>query len=85
MTGTRTRARPRPAGRPAEDLAALPGGNLATAGRGALTGGTAVAFYGRTAHPAGTWDSQADRHRQLALCRTVIAAHGGQVGFVRVM
>jgi hypothetical protein len=79
MTGTRTRGWPRPAGRPADDLAALPGGNLAIAGRGALARGTAVAFYGRTAHPAGTWDSQADRHRQLALCRAVVAAHGGQV------
>ena len=79
MTGTRTRGWPHPAGRPADDLAALLAGNPATAGRGALTRGTTVVFYGRTAHPAGTWDSQADRHRQLALCRTVIAAHGGQV------
>ena len=38
-----------------------------------------VAFYGRTAHAAGTGDSQADRHRQLALCRAVAAACGGQV------
>ena len=79
MTGTRTRGWPHPAGRPADDLAALLGGNPATAGPGALTGGTTVVFYGRTARPAGTSDSQADRHRQLALCRTVIAAHGGQV------
>jgi len=38
-----------------------------------------VAFYGRTAHAAATGDSHADRHRQLALCRAVIAAYGGQV------
>ncbi len=79
MTGTRTRGWPHPAGRPADDLAALLAGNPATAGRGALTRGTTVVFYGRTARPAGTRDSQADRHRQLALCRTVVAAHGGQV------
>jgi hypothetical protein len=38
-----------------------------------------VAFYGRTLHAAGSGDSQADRRRQLALCRAVIAAYGGQV------
>ena len=79
MTGTRTRRWPQPACWLAEDPAALLEGNLATAGRGALTRGTTVVFYGRTAHPAGTWDSQADRHRQLALCRRFIAAHGDQV------
>jgi hypothetical protein len=40
---------------------------------------TPVAFYGRTAHAAGTRDGQAERHRQLALCRSVVAACGGQV------
>ncbi len=79
MTGTRTRGWPHPVGRPADDLAALLGGNPATAGRGALTRGTAVVFYGWTARPAGTSDSQADRHMQLALCRRFIAAHGGQM------
>jgi hypothetical protein len=38
-----------------------------------------VVFYGRTARAAGTGDSHADRYRQLALCRAVIAAYGGQV------
>jgi hypothetical protein len=38
-----------------------------------------VAFYGRTAHAAGTGDSRADRHRQLALCHAVAAAAGWQV------
>ena len=38
-----------------------------------------MVFYGRTAHAAGTADSHADRHRQLALCRAVIAAYGAQV------
>jgi hypothetical protein len=36
-------------------------------------------FYGRTAHAAGTQESQAERDRQLALCRTAVAAYGGQV------
>ncbi|MGH3405359.1 MAG: hypothetical protein ACRDRJ_23075 [Streptosporangiaceae bacterium] len=40
---------------------------------------TSVAFYGRTAHAVGTWDGQAERHRQLALCRAVLTAYGGQV------
>jgi hypothetical protein len=40
---------------------------------------TPMAFYGRTAHAAGTWDGQAERHRQLALCRAVVAAYCGQV------
>jgi hypothetical protein len=40
---------------------------------------TPVAFYGRTAHAAGTWDGQAGRHRQLALCRSVVAAYSDQV------
>ena len=38
-----------------------------------------VAFYGRTAHAAGTWDGQAERHRQPALRRAVVTAYGGQV------
>jgi hypothetical protein len=38
-----------------------------------------VAFYARTAHAAGTWDGQAERHRQRALCRAVVTAYGGQV------
>ena len=36
-------------------------------------------FYGRTAHAAGTPESQAERDRQLALCRAAVAAYGGQV------
>jgi hypothetical protein len=79
MTGTPTRGWPHLAGRPADDLTALVAGNPATAGPGALTRGTAVVFYGRTAPRAGTRDSRADRHRQLALCRRFIAAHGGRV------
>ena len=38
-----------------------------------------VVFYGRTAHAVGTQESQVERDRQLALCRSVVAACGGQV------
>ena len=38
-----------------------------------------VVFYGRTAHAAGAQESQAERDRQLALCRAALAAYGGQV------
>jgi hypothetical protein len=38
-----------------------------------------VAFYGRTAHAADTRDGQADRHRQLTLCRAIVPAYGGHV------
>ena len=79
MTGTRSRGRPRQARRPADDLAALPADDPAAAGPGIRIRATPVVFYGRTAHAAGTSDSHADRHRQLALCRAVIAAYGGQV------
>ena len=68
-----------PAPRPEDDQAVLQADNLATAGPQARTRATPVVFYGRTAHAAGTSDSQAERHRQLALCRSVIAAYGGQV------
>ena len=79
MTGTRSRGRPRQARRPADDLAALQADDLAATGPGIRIRATPVVFYGRTAHAAGTSDSHADRHRQLALCRAVIAAYGGQV------
>jgi hypothetical protein len=38
-----------------------------------------VVFYGRTAHAAGTQESQTERYRQLALCRAAVAAYGGQL------
>jgi hypothetical protein len=79
MTGTRSRSRPHRAGRPTADPAAPLAGDLATASPGVWIRATPVAFYGRTAHAADSRDSQADRHRQLILCRAVIAAYGGQV------
>jgi hypothetical protein len=41
--------------------------------------GVPASFYGRTACAAGTGDSRAGRHRQLALCNAVAAACGWQV------
>ena len=38
-----------------------------------------AAFYGRTAHAAGTGDSAAGRYSQLVLCRSVAAACGARV------
>ena len=76
MTRTRSRGRPR---RPADDPARLRAGDLTATGPGIRIPATPVAFYGRTARAAGSGDSHADRHRQLALCRAVTAAYGGQV------
>jgi hypothetical protein len=73
-----SRGRPRQA-RPAHDLATRLAGDLTATGAGIRIPATPVAFYGRTAHAAGTGDSQADWYRQLVLCRAVIAACGGQV------
>jgi hypothetical protein len=50
-----------------------------TADRDSSLRAVSAAFYGRTAHAAGTGDSQADRYRQLALCRTVAVACGAWV------
>ena len=79
MTGTRSRGRPRQARRPADDLATPPADAPAATGPGIRIRAAQVVFYGRTAHAAGTSDSHADRHRQLALCRAAIAAYGAQV------
>ncbi len=79
MTGTRSRGRPRQARRPADDLATPPADAPAATGPGIRIRAAQVVFYGRTAHAAGTSDSHAARHRQLALCRRAIAAYGAQV------
>ena len=79
MTGTRSRGRHRQPRRPEDGSAVLPADDLAAADPRTRIRATPVVFYGRTAHAAGTWDSQAERHRQLALCRAVVAAYGGQV------
>src|SRR5207248_2527805 len=65
--------------RPEDDTAALRADDLAAADPGTRIRATPVVFYGRSAHVAGTRESQAERHRQLALCRAAVAAYGGQV------
>lgn len=66
--------------RPAHDLATRLTGDLQTAWARIRIPATPMAFYGRTAHAAGTWGSQADRSLQLVLPRAVIAACDGQIG-----
>jgi hypothetical protein len=79
VTRTRSRGRPHQPCRTADDPAALLADDLATADPGIRIRATQVVFYGRTGHAAGTGGSHAEWHRQLALCRAVIAAYGGQV------
>jgi hypothetical protein len=76
VSRTRSRGRHRHPGKhgsavlPANDLAADPGTWIRA---------TPVAFYGRTAHAAGMRDGQAERYRQLAQCRAIVAACGGRL------
>ena len=79
MSGTRSRGRPRQPRQREDGSAALQADDLAAADPEARIGARPVVFYGRTAHAAGTPESQAERDRQLALCRAAVAAHGGQV------
>jgi hypothetical protein len=79
MTGKNPPSRPQPAGRPAGDSVTRTKSGPGTAGPDGPPQAVPVAFYGRTAHAAGTGDSRADRHRQLALCHAVAAARGWQV------
>jgi hypothetical protein len=79
MTGKSPPGRPHQAGRPAGDSMTRAGSGPGTAGPDSPPRAVSVAFYGRTAHAAGTGDSRADRHRQLALCHAVAAARGWQV------
>jgi hypothetical protein len=79
MTGNNPRGRPRQAGRPAGDSTARAASAPGAADRNRSLRAVPAAFYGRTAHAAGTSDSAADRHRQLALCRAVAAACGARV------
>lgn len=59
--------------RPAHDPVRRLAGDLTTTEAGIKIPATPVAFYGRTACAAGSGDSQADRYRQLVLCRAVVA------------
>jgi hypothetical protein len=74
MTGMNPRGSPHQADRIADDSTTPAADGACTAHRDSSLRAVPAAFYGRTAHAAGTGDSQADRYRQLALCRTVAAA-----------
>lgn len=78
MTGMNPRGRPHQAGRIADSTTPAANGP-GTADRDSSLRAVPAAFYGRTAHAAGTGDSLADRYRQLALCRAVAAACGAWV------
>ncbi len=78
MTGKKPSGRPHQAGRPAGDSATRAESGPGAAAPNSPPRAVPVAFYGRTAHAAGTGDSRADRHRQLALCHAV-AARGWQI------
>jgi hypothetical protein len=84
VSRTRSRGRHRrPQARRPEDVpAALRAGDLAAADPGTRIRATPAVFYSRTAHAAGTRESPAERHRQLALCRATVASYRGQVGAV---
>ena len=79
MTGMDSRRRLRQAGRLADDSITRAPSGPGRADRNSSLLAVPVAFYGRTAHAAGTGDSRADWHRQLALCRAVAAACGARV------
>jgi hypothetical protein len=79
VSRTRSRGRRRQPRMAEDGSAALQADDLAAADPQTRIRATPMAFYGRTAHAAGTSDGQAERHRQLALCRSVVAAYGGQV------
>jgi len=74
MTGINPRGGPHQANRIPDGSTAPAADGAGTANRDSSLPAVPAAFYGRTAHAAGTADSQADRYRQLALCRTVAAA-----------
>jgi hypothetical protein len=79
MTGMDSGGRPCQAGPFADDSTTRAANGLGTADGNSSVLAVPVAFYGRTVDAAGTGDSRADRHRQLALCRTVAAACGARV------
>lgn len=82
MSRTRSHGRHRQLYRPEDGSGVLLADDLAAADPQTRIRATSVAFYGRTAHAVGASDGQAEWHRQLALCRSVVAARGGQVAAV---
>jgi hypothetical protein len=79
MTGNNPRGHPRQAGQLTGDSATRAASGPGAADRDTSLRAVPAAFYGRTARAAGTGDSAAGRHRQLALCRSVAAACGARV------
>jgi hypothetical protein len=79
MTGNNPRGHTRQAGRIAGESMMRAAGGPGSADLDSSLPAVPMAFYGRTAHGTGTGDSQADRHRQLALCSAVAAAFGARV------
>jgi hypothetical protein len=79
MTGNNPRGRPRQAGRITGGSATRAASALGAADRDNSLRTVPAAFYGRTARAAGSGDSEAERYRQLALCRSAAAACGAQV------
>jgi hypothetical protein len=79
VSRTRSRGRHRQARQRENGSAVLQPDDVAAADPGTRIRARPVVFYGRTTHAAGTQESQAERDRQLALCRAALAAHGGQV------
>lgn len=79
MTGNNPRGRPRQAGQLTGDSTTRAASAPGAADRDSSLRAVSAAFYGRTARAAGTSDSEADRYRQLALCRVVAAACGAWV------
>ena len=78
MTGMDAGGRPRQAVPLADGSTTRAANGLGTADGNSSVLALPVAFYGRTANAAGTGDSRADRHRQLALRRAVAAACGAR-------
>jgi hypothetical protein len=79
VSRTRSRGRHRQPRQREDGSAVLQADDLAAADPRTRIRVRPVAFYGRTAHAAGTRESQAERDRQLALCRAAVAAYDGQL------
>jgi hypothetical protein len=79
VSRTRSRGRHRQPRQRENGSAVCQPDDVAAADPGTRIRARPVVFYGRTAHAAGTQESQAERDRQLALCRAAVAAYGGQV------
>jgi hypothetical protein len=79
MTANNPRGHMRLAGPITSGSTTRAGGGPGTADLVSSLRAVPAAFYGRTAHRAGTADSQADRHRQIASCSALAAAFSARV------